>query len=266
MTDTTTAAPPPAGHNKPPLVTADGLAKDHDAVITALNKYDADARELPPVCEDAEDVEAHSKFVRLLDAASKRLEVLRPIAKEEFLEATRIVDGWFGIPGRNPKGLQKRIADHVLRSTGIVHAFQLRQREAEQKRLAAEQARLRKEEDDRREQAIRDAAAAANAPEAVAARAIAEAAAKAEADRATLAAAAPPPVTAARTIGADGSTAATLEEEWVFQIENHSALDVVKLRNHFSPSEISAAIARYIKNGGRQLDGVRIYSVPKTKL
>ena len=45
---------------------------------------------------------------------------------------------------------------------------------------------------------------------------------------------------------------------WVAEIVNISAVDLEKLRRYFSNEAIQTAINAFMRNGGRELDGVKI--------
>jgi hypothetical protein len=260
-------APAKIGDNSVALISADLLKRDHAKVIEGIDGFEKEAGDLPPVCEDDEDVALIAATVEKLNAATKRIDEIRAAAKAPYFDATNVVDGFFGAKDKPKAGtLQKRVADLKATLTTRVHAYQVKKAEAERKRREEEAARQREEADRLQREAIAAAQSAPAGDRTTADAAFTRAAdASRVADAAALATQAKP-ADLGRSMGAGGKVAATLTEEWTHEIENFSKIDLEKLRNYFGPSDIASAIARFVKSGGRELGGVKIFPVTKTRI
>lgn len=257
-------------NSRPALVTTDLLTKDHKAAVDAIDGFEKQAAELPNVIEDDEDVGLVVALVKKLNASSKRLEELREADKGPFLDAVRVIDGFFGT---KPSGravpaegtLQRRVYDLRTTLEERVTRYQVKKAAAERAAREAEERRLREEAQRKQQEAIAAAQAASagqNTPDVAEKMAQATEAAKA-ADNAALATQAKP-AEMAKTTTEDGTAA--LREEWTHKVENFAQIDLEKLRPHFGPADIDKAIRAFVKAGGRELAGVKIYAVPKTTI
>lgn len=130
--------------------------------------------------------------------------------------------------------------------------YQRRIAEVERKRREEEAERLRKEAAEREASLHNED----DLEEAIRAGAEAERAAKeAEAKAADL--------TKAR--GEFGSVA-SLRTFWTFEIEDIHAVPLETLRRHFTPDAIEKAVRAYVRDGGRELPGVRIFETQETRV
>lgn len=272
------AAEASKGHNRPPVLTPDEIARDFAYLDTGLNEVEKKVSACPPVIEDDEDLELARTAVRLCQGAHKRLEAVRVEAKEPFLAATRIVDSHFntrkervakwqsGIEARAKRYLDKKAAEEraireeeARRAAEEARKAQEAARKAEEDRIAlerqaeadaeaAEAARYmaRQEETRLREAALQTTATALKAKQETEAK----------------------PAELARTRTGDGLS--TLAEIWCFEvIDPHAVkLDDPVLRSFIPWPEIEKAIARYTKlhKGDRPLDGVRFYQDTKVMM
>jgi hypothetical protein len=257
-------------NSRPALVTADLLGRDHAVAVATIGDYEKQAADLPGVCEDDEDVGLIVALVKKLNASTKRLDELREGDKAPFLEATRIIDGFFGAKPNGktvptPGTLQRRVYDLKEGLEARVTRYQVKKANAEQIAREAEEQRLREEAAEKSRIAL-EAAQAASAgqttPDIVGKMQDAADASKA-ADKAAVAAQAKP-ADLARTQTEAGT--ASLREDWTHKVENFAQIDLEALRNHFGPGDIDKAIRSFVKAGGRELAGVRIYAVPKTTI
>lgn len=249
-------APTKIESNRPALITADLLAKDFAHVETAIAALETRGKVAPPVVEDDEDLAVINKLVVELRTAGKRADEVREENKKPYLDAGRIVDGFF-------KNFSRRI--DTLKSGLEQRATRYLQKKAdeERRRQAAEEAKLRQEA------AQREAAAAeaAKAGDRVGA-AVATEEAKTAGNRADDAAAAQAakPADLART-HTDAGTA-TLEETWSFQIEAYALINLDALRPYFAAADVEKAIGRYvaINKDTKPLDGVKIIKTSKARM
>lgn len=51
----------------------------------------------------------------------------------------------------------------------------------------------------------------------------------------------------------------TTTTRWTFEIEAYDLIPILKIRGFFTDDEIKAAVARFVRGGGRELPGVRIF-------
>lgn len=278
-----TAVDASKGHNKPPVLTPDELAKDFSYINDRLADIDKMFDDCPSICEDEADLEVMRAAVRQFVGAQKRLETLRVESKEPFLSATRIVDGFFNplkerfakyqtaVEARAKRYLDKKAAEEKARreeearkaAEEARHAAEAaRKAEAErieQERLAAEKqaeadgeaaeaarARMREQETRAREAALRASATALQAQK--------EAKAK--------------PAELARTRTGDGLS--TLQEEFCWEVTDPHAIkyDDPVLRSFIPFSVIETALNRYTKvhKDQRPLDGVRFFKDTKVRM
>jgi hypothetical protein len=71
-------------------------------------------------------------------------------------------------------------------------------------------------------------------------------------------AAAAKPAELART-RSDAGSVSTLREFWDFTVDDYDAIPLAVLRPYIDRANIDKAVRAYVKHGGRQLDGVRIF-------
>lgn len=233
------------GDNRPPLITADQLAKDFAHVEKAITKREAEAAKVPPVIEDDEDLELLTATVPKLRGAAKRCNELRDQTKRPHLDAGRVIDTWF-------KALEKRMTDlqAALEKRGKLYLDKKRAAEAARRR--AEEAKQREEAERLQQEAARAAAAGQADQAAIAAAAAAEAESHAERESVPVRAA-----DLARTTTTAGT--ATLGEVWCFEIADFDKIDLNALRPYLKRDDIEKAIRAFVRAGRRELAGVRIY-------
>lgn len=245
------------GHNAPPpdLLVGEALReKLQDESQDLLRRRDellAAAARMPAI--DDNDIAAKvTDFIKQLAALVKASEAKRTDAKEPYLEGGRTVDGFF-----------KAISDPVSKTkTDIERKLTLWHREVaeaerrarmEQERIAreaAEKARLEAEEKARQladEKAL-DAAIAAEQKAETAQADLVKAEAAADVKAAEL----------SRTRGEYGAVS-SLRTSWVFDDIDRQALDLEALRPYLPLEGLEKAVRAFIKAGGRELRGTRIY-------
>ena len=70
------------------------------------------------------------------------------------------------------------------------------------------------------------------------------------------------PAELVRTYSSGGSVS-TLKKEWTFAVESREAIPLDTLRPYLAADAVDKAIRAFVKAGGRQLAGVKIYEAPK---
>jgi alpha-galactosidase/6-phospho-beta-glucosidase family protein len=244
----------PIGHNRAPF-DADSLRSDLiDEFRSLFSRRDellAAETRIPPI-GDEDTARKISDFVKQLSAAIKASDAARVNAKEPFLEGGRVIDGVFRQISDPLTDLKKKVERKL---TDYLRAKEAEERERRQReeREARERAEQARREAEAAAQAMRDAA---SLDEAVQAEKAAEAAAadvvKAEA------AATAKPAELSRTRGEYGAVS-SLRTEWVFEGVDRATIDLETLRPYLPADGIEKAIRSFIRAGGRDLRGTRIY-------
>ncbi|MGE4043422.1 MAG: hypothetical protein AB7F35_01120 [Acetobacteraceae bacterium] len=240
------------GHNNPPTeaeIIRDRLADTHKAALAKADELIAAVSRVPATCEDEDTAGKISDLVKMLSAQHKTVEAARVQEKEPHLAAGRAVDGFF-------KAVTERLAVAKATAEKPLDAFVKAQAEAERKRRAEEAERLRLEAEAKAAEA--EAMAGNNVK---ASDAMLTFAAHTEQQAAKLEEARPADL--AKTRGSIGSVA-SLRTRWVGEVTNAAALDLEKLRPHFSADALQKALNAYVAAGGRELTGASIYEKSDT--
>ena len=231
------------GHNSPPpdLLLGDALrdqlAEENSQLIARRDELLAAAGRIPPI--DSDDIAG-----RVSDAA--------------VMTGIQTPKG-----GRNIDGFFRAITDPVARAKTAIErrlTDYLRDKEARARREREEQERLAREaaETARREAEAR-ARALADEQSLQAAIAAEKAAETASADLGKAAqAAAVKPAELSRTRG-DYGAVSSLRTQWVFDEIDRASLDLEALRFHIPADGLEKAVRSFIKAGGRELRGTRIF-------
>ena len=264
------AAPPPAGHNRPPL---DELIPQEfrEALLAEkpefLKKLDAlvDAAERAKA-EDDETLGRCGDLVKSYRAIIAHVEATHKAVKAPYLEGGRLVDA-------ERKAMLAPVEAAKAKVEAIGNAY-VAKREAEAKaerarieaeqRAAAEAAARAERERIEAEQAAARAAADAESEEEREAAASAAAEAARRAEEAQRAAALAPAAPAERTlIHSDAGATVGGKQEWLCEVEDY-AKAMRHVRSDPKVKEaIDAAIKRLVRAGQRELTGVRIWPVSK---
>ncbi len=276
------------GDNRLELITTTQLSQDFAHLESAIAEALEVAGSAPMVVEDDADISVLREAVRGLMAQHKRAEAIRVDTKQPYLNAERVVDGYFSKLKTTLSEVQSQIEVRAKRY--------LDRKAAEEKARREEEARKAREEEQRQAAAARAAeqeAAEARRKADEAARAAQEsqradeaakaATAKAEADASSAAAVAAQrkqaealntatqaqkateakPADMARTI-ASGGGMATLKQSFDFEIVDIHAIDLEAIRSFIAQADLEKAIRRFVgaHDDTRPLAGVRIF--PKT--
>ena len=245
----------PRSHNEPPL--EELLAENAASLIARRDELLASAARAPEAITDDEMSGKVADLVRLISACVKASEAARVAAKEPYLAAGRLVDAVY-----------KKISDPLDGAKRLIEQrltiYQRAKAEEERRRREAE-ARRQAEEAERQRKAAAEAAAkivtetdldnAVSADE-LARQAAADAVA---AQRAADAKAAD----MSRTRG-DYGAVASLRTFWDFTDLDREKVNLETLRPYLSTMDIEKALRGFIRAGGRELRGVRIFENTST--
>lgn len=252
-------APSIMGHNQPPTIT-EVLTKNYDGVIDRVSSLEKHS--LPAAIENDEQLGAVGSVVKVIRGVAADISDAKKNEKAPYIASAEEVEAFFRI-------LTARIEVVRGRCQTLGDAYQKRKAEearkaaeAEAKRKREEAEKLRAEEERQREiarkaeEASRPKTADRHDERANIAGARAD---LAEADAAVAATVANASVaTLTRTRTSFGVTASA-RAPWVHQIEDLDAIPLAKLRAHLKREHIDAAIRLAIRQGMRELAGVRIY-------
>lgn len=242
------------GHNAGNMAESlrDDLSEKHQDVRTRAAELIAAADRVPASVDSDETAGKIGDFIKQITACHKAAEGARVAEKEPHLAASRIVDGFFKAITdpleKAKKDIERRLTAYLREKADAER--RAREEAARIEREAAEAARKAAEEAERQAQ---DSATLQTAIDA-------EAAAKqaaADAEKARKAA----EVNAAelsRNRGDYGSVS-SLRTFWDFSDLDRAALDLETLRHHLPTDALEKAVRSFIKAGGRDLRGVRIF-------
>ncbi|WP_299074763.1 hypothetical protein [uncultured Paraglaciecola sp.] len=256
MQDSTAKENSPIGHNRPPTdaeLLKDKLASDNAAAIKRADELIEEASNLPDKVETDEQAKAATDTIKSLMAARKSIETIRVNEKEPYLTLGRVVDGFFK-ESTNRLDQAKENAKAPLDSYIKIQAEKERQRRieeaAKQRREAEEAAKiaaaLEKTNQQEESSRMRDQAT------------IAEMGAE-RLDRFSQAS----PADLSKTRTGSGALA-SLRTVWVGEVIDQKELDLGLLRHHLSPDALQKAVNSFVKAGGRELKGAKIYEKSET--
>ena len=244
-------------HDADPL--RDRLSETHADLLKRRDELIAASERAPAVVADEGTAGKIADFIKQLAACIKNTETHRVAEKEVFLSAGRTVDGWF-----------KKIGDPLIEAKrkieGRLTVYQRQKAEAE-RRAREEAERIAREEAERAAKAAAEAEAAIKAAPDLQAAIVAEAAAAqaaADAEKAKKAAEAKP-AELSRSRG-DYGAVASLHTFWDFADLDRATLDLEALRQHIPADALEKAVRAFVKAGGRNLKGVRIFENTETKV
>lgn len=247
---------PAPGHNRAPAIEIlrDELELENEPLLSRAADLQIAVLRMPFTVDDDEMAGKFADMVKLIGAAIKASEAGRTAKKEPFLEGGRAIDGFY----------KKRISDPLLKIKASVEerlGVYLCAKADREKRVREEAERVAREAERAAQEAARQAAEAMQNERDLAAALDAQH----RADEAAVAsvaaskAAAAKPAEMARTRGE--TSLGTLQTWWDFDPVSLSRaeLDLEALRQHLPTDALDKAIRSFIKAGGRDLRGVRIY-------
>ncbi|MDZ7711729.1 MAG: hypothetical protein U5L06_00750 [Rhodovibrio sp.] len=282
------------GHNNPPTnaeALQQSLGERHADVLRRRDELLSAASRMPETVDESTAGKV-SDFIKQLTACRKNVESARTAEKEPFLAGGRTVDGYFKPVveslDRAKKDAQARLDAH------------LRDKAERERRQREEEARRAQEEWDRRKQAAEAAAQEVAGGEDLSAinaeierleqlqpaeraeqmevatklavlrgkkAALTHAEEAGEAELKNAQAEAEKAQRKADALVADMSrtrsdfgSVASLREVWTYDSLDRAALDLEALREHLPQDALDKAVRSFIRAGGRELVGVRIYS------
>lgn len=248
-------APTPEMGDNLPVDLAERLAILRGPLLKEAEALRDRANAAPKKVTGPGDVDAIGAIVRDAKALLKRLDSAHEDDKAPLLRDSRTVDEFF----RDSRTTMKKIDEGL---TVRVNEYNTRLANEERARKDAEARRLREEEETRRAAAAKaeEANRLAQAGKHVAAARDAEA----KADAAESAAAAPLAALVQPTVTKSGLTMSA-KTEWQFEITKWAEIDLAELRPYLKRAVVEDAIKQFVKMGGRELAGVRIYESVKTQ-
>lgn len=242
------------GHNNPPSdqeLLAEELMERNRAIIeraAALLKAEERA---PKVLETDEHASAVVEFIKQINTCTKGLEDARKREKEPFRVKAAAVDTFFKANMDALDRVLSRVRVGLDQFTKAKHA-------AEQRRLEEEAARQKREADQKAQ-----VAASLEKVNAGAAELALEDALAAESNAAKYETAAVK-TSGLTSVRSESGAAASLRTTWVGEIENVNALDLDKLRFLIPADALQKALNAYVRQGGRELKGAKIYEKTET--
>lgn len=255
MNDTATIGDNRAPADANPI--KDRLTEDYGTLERRKTELLDAMERMPTSIEDEATAGKVSDFIMQLSAAAKNADKCRVDEKEIYLSGGRTVDGYF-------KAISGPLLDAKKKVEGVLTIFQ-RAKAAEERRAREEQERIAREEQaraDKKAQAKIDALneegdlAAAIEAEEVAKQAAADAEeAKRDADAKA--------AELSRT-RSDSGTVSSLRTYWDFSNLDRASIDLESIRQHLSEDALEKAVRSFIKAGGRELKGVKIFENTKT--
>lgn len=191
-------------------------------------------------------------FIKQINACASKAKDAHKSAKEPYLEGGRAVDGFFKKITEPLDGAKRTLNDRLT--------AHLRRKEAEERRRREEAERQAREEAERARRAAEEAARKL-AEESQLADAVAkeEAAKQAAADAAAAAKAADAKAAELSRVRGDYGGVSSLRTEWVGELADRKILDLETLREHLPVDALEKGIRSFVKAGGRDLRGARIY-------
>lgn len=255
------------------------MAKRTDELIAANDR-------VPATIDDAENETRIIDYIRMLNAGIKDVEGRRKAAKDPYIMAGKAVDGYFKRKSdelaRIKSSANGKLTDYQRRKAEEERVRRMEQErlareDAERKRLAeearlkaererqeVEEARLEAERERLREEGVLEAELeeVAPVPPEVEDEHTAEAAAEVHAadQRAEDAAKDAKAGAAERSRGrGEFGAVGSLRTTWDFEIEDPSAIPLATLRAYIGTDCLEKAVRGYVKQGGRELKGVRIF-------
>ena len=244
-------------HNQPPL---EELILEESGELTARrDNLLASADRAPAVIGDEETSGKMADLIRLMSACTKAAEAARVARKEPFLASGRLVDAIYKRITDPLDMTKKRIEGRLTLYQRAKAEEERRRREAEARRQAEDAARQRREA----EEAARKAQTDQQLDKAISAD---EMARQAEADAiAAQKAADAKAADMSRTRG-DYGAVASLRTFWDMTDLDRTTIDLETLRPFLPLDAIEKAVRTFIKTGGRELRGCKIFQNTATSV
>lgn len=247
-------APAPAiGHNKPPTeleMLQCNIELRHIQIMQEADRHIALVARCPAHFESDLDANFVSDVIKKIQVCQKTLERARKEEKEPFLRQGKFVDSFFA-------ELHARLAAAIDKANAPLNTY-LRAKAESERQIRERESQAMQKEQEAALSAVR-AAPPVEVKQAVEhLNTVTTVAAIAEKE------AAAPVSTMARAEGRHSHAA--LQEVWSGAITNIDTLDLHALRHFISRNALQEAVDRFVKNGGRQLEGTKIMSALETRV
>ena len=245
MTD---PAPPPIGDNQPNPFDGEAirarLTDEHQNIVARVDELEASAKRMP---DEVKDEAMASKFTDtggFVMACRKAAAAARKAEKDPYWEGGKTVDAFFNTLIARLDVLKGQVQRPLTAYQLKKEAVERRCREAEAKAAEEEAARLAEE---------------AKGDEDLDVAVIAEEVANKAAKEATA-----PAADLSRSRGEYG-TQSSLRKRWTHRITHKGSIPLDQLREHFTDDSIDKAIRAFVRSGGRELAGVKIFQEAKSQ-
>jgi chemotaxis protein histidine kinase CheA len=242
------------GHNAGNMAESlrDDLTEKHEGIRSRAAELIAASERVPASIDNDETAGKIGDFIKQITACHKAAEGARVAEKEPHLAASRVVDGFFKAVTdpleKAKKEIERRLTSYLREKADAER--KARDEAARIEREAAEAARKAAEEAERQ---AKDSATLQTAIDAE----VAAKQASADAERARKAAEANA-AELSRNRGDYGSVS-SLRTFWDFSDIDRATIDLETLRHHLPTDAMEKAVRSFIKAGGRDLRGVRIF-------
>lgn len=256
MQNSTAMNASPLGHNLPPSdaeILKQSLQDKNERVLDTAQKLVEASERVPSEINNDEQAEKCTAFIKQIMSSQKALEGLRVSEKEPYLTLGRVVDGFFkNVTDRldTAKNKAKRPLDDYLKRKVAEERRVREEAAAEQRRIAEEQMKAAA--------ALEKQGHVDVAGTALEMATITEIGAE-RLDK--LAMAKPSEMAKARS---DDGALASLRTVWVGEVVDPAKLDLETLRPHIPLDALQKAINSYVRAGGRDLVGAKIYEKSET--
>lgn len=245
---------PGLGHNSLSIgdELIDRLALDYEGLLSRRDQL-AEGENRVPVIEDEEAARRLSDFIDMVGGLVAQTKKDHQSVKDPYLKGGRQVDDFFFRGVKEPmEALHARLK---LKLKGYLDVKALKERKARE-----EAERLAREEAERKEAEARAKADTAETDEDLAAAIDAEElAARAQAELAQASAATQVKNSELGNVKGSIGRTKSLKTFWDFDGLNRETLDLNKLRPYLPTDGLEKAVRAYIAQGGRSLDGCRIF-------
>jgi hypothetical protein len=258
---------PSLSSNRPPSVAElveeatrnilDALDLEGHDLAARRDELMAGVARVPATVEDADTAQRCTDFAKQLGAFLKAAEARRVASKEPVLAAGRALDGWYSRLA-DPVAAGKRSVEGKLTVYQRAMAEAERRRREEAERKAREGALAARKEAEARAAQVQHEADLAAAIEAE------RAAEQAEAEAAAAAAAAAARPAELHHDRGDLGGRSALRTDWVGEVVDRDELDLEALRPHLALDALEKAVRAFVRAGGRELSGARIYQTSRS--
>lgn len=244
------------GHNNPPSelqILEEQLTVKNIHMMRVADDWIAIANQMPENFTEEMEAEYTTDLIKKMQLRAKDFERRRVEEKEPFLRQGQFVDSFF-------TEYKDKLQAAIDKAAGPLARWLTKKKEAEQAARDADAKLLQEMQASATQTLI---AIPEEAPEEQKAQAIQHLVDTSQASRTAQAIAATPiSVTATGKSGSKGA----LKTVWVGTIQDTQQLDLHKLRPYITVKALEEALARFVKQGGRQCDGAEIKEVTDVKV